>query len=208
MPHTIDFNCNGVDIHIAHASEKFIGKAEFTGWGPGVLACNYGDRNITKERLDEDINRTIKESDLFLNGTSELTDGVYIFGHSHVQWNYKFEQKEVYLINPGSCGLPLDAVNDSVPYTILEISEAGNVKVDKRRIAFNKAKYVEELRKSNQYKEAYVWSEVIIKELMTAKEHLTFFLEYVEEYAKEIGDSQRPYTVETWEQAYRKWKKS
>ena len=34
---------------------------------------------------------------------------------------------------------------------------------------------------------------------------MTFFLEFVEQYAQEIGDTRWPFSVETWENAYEIW---
>lgn len=42
---------------------------------------------------------------------------------------------------------------------------------------------------------------------MTKSDLKTFFLQFVEEYAQKIGDSQRLFSVPTWEQAYAAWDK-
>ncbi len=34
---------------------------------------------------------------------------------------------------------------------------------------------------------------------------MRFFLNYVENYAGEIGDTKRPYSVSTWEKAFELW---
>lgn len=101
----------------------------------------------------------------------------------------------------------MDAIKNSLPYTILTITEDGDVSVEEIRVPFTMADYVEEIRKTTQYAEAHVWSEVIFKELLTAREHLTFFLQFADQYALEIGDEKRPFTVETWEKAYDEWSK-
>lgn len=66
-------------------------------------------------------------------------------------------------------------------------------------------KYVENIKQTSQYTEACVWTKVIIKELLNAREHLVFFLKFAEEYANMIGDNIRPFTVDTWERAYAEW---
>ena len=73
------------------------------------------------------------------------------------------------------------------------------------RIPFDKQQYTDQLKTTSQFTEANVWSRVILRELMTAREHLTFFLEYAEQFARKINDSRRPYSVETWENAYKAW---
>lgn len=205
LPHTAEIVCNGVQIHIAHSSEQFIGDFEFKKWGPAIIAKEYANKIVTHALLNSEICKSYDGDEEFLTTLSELSEGIYIFGHTHIQWNYKTKDKQLYLINPGSCGLPLDGINDSVPYTVLDISDEGMVRVEERRIPFDKKKYVETLKQTSQYSEARVWSEIIIMEQLTAKEHLTFFLQFVEEYAQKIKDDIRPYNVETWEKAFKEW---
>ena len=78
--------------------------------------------------------------------------------------------KGIYLINPGSCGLPLDGIRDSAPYTVLEITDDGHVIIEEKRIPFDKAEYVSKVKNSAQYQEANVWSQVILREQTTALE--------------------------------------
>ena len=77
--------------------------------------------------------------------------------------------------------------------------------IEEKRVPFDKAAYIRAFRQTDQYREANVWSRVILRELMTAREHLIFFLEYAEQFARKINDSRRPYSVETWESAYKAW---
>ena len=84
----------------------------------------------------------------------------------------------------------------------MEIDDAGRVFIEEKRIPFDKAAYIDKVKKTGQYREANVWTNVIIKELITAREHMYFFLKFVEQYAKDIGDDRRPYAVDTWEKAY------
>ena len=180
LPRRIDLKINGVDIHIAHMRSEFADEYIETG-------------------LDDlpDMDEAFKDKD----------EGVYIFGHSHIQWSYRLKDKNIVLINPGSCGMPLDLIRNSMPYTVLEISDEGEISVDQRRVPFDVEAYIEDLKKTTQYTDANVWSKVIIKELRYAKEHIAYFLPFVEKYAQEIGDDRRPFAVETWERAYEIWNK-
>ena len=205
LPQTAQCEANGVKIHLAHASDAFIGEYEFIKFGPAILAEKYVNAEVTQEKLQRDIQVILDEDPAFLEKVNALEEGVYIFGHSHVQWSYKAREKRILLINPGSCGLPLDAVADSIPYSILTISEDGETTLEEVRIPFDKKLYIEELKKTTQYTEANVWSKVIFRELLTAREHLTFFLQFANKYADEIGDPVRPFSVKTWEAAYEAW---
>ena len=205
-PHSIDIENNGVNIHIAHQLDHHIDECEFRLFGPAILTERYKDVDVTPEYLKVDITGLFEKDEQFQKQVNELNDGIYIFGHSHVQWSYKVPGKNVWLVNPGSCGLPLDGIVNTVPYTIITISEDGEVSVEQKRIPFNMRKYSESIKQTTQYTEAPVWSKIIIKELTTAREHLTFFLRYVNKYAERIGDDVRPFSVDTWETAYEEWK--
>ena len=205
LPHTIDYVCNGVSIHVAHASDAFLGECEFGKFGPALLAKQYAEVEVTPEMLHDDIHKLLDNDPEVQNKLKNMPEGVYIFGHSHVQWSYQAKDKNVWLVNPGSCGLPLDCIRGSVPYDILSITDAGEVQLEEVRVTFSKEAYVEQLKQTTQFTQARVWTEVIFRELLTAQEHLTFFLQFAEQYAQKIGDTRRPYCVETWEAAYESW---
>lgn len=206
LPHKIDFNCNGVDIHIAHSKNEFIKESRLEEKiRPSVLAMEFGEKTVTTESLKEYIDTAVKNCPNLNEVMQGLDPGIYIFGHTHMQWDYEDKDRNIFLVNPGSCGLPLDGVTGTVPYSILDISEDGKVTVEKRRIPFDTEAYIEALKQTTQYLQANVWSKVIIKELRSAKEHLTFFLHFANKYAEEINDTRRPLAADTWEKAFELW---
>ena len=205
LPHTLEFTCNGIRIHVSHASADWMGSCESGMCGPAVLANRYAQTAVTPELLSCDI-RSLWDQDAGFQGRlSGLEEGIYLFGHTHVQWSYKAPNRNTWLINPGSCGLPLDGIMNTVPYTVIDISENGTVKINEIRIPFDKQQYAELLKTTAQFAQANIWSRVILRELLTAREHMTFFLQHAEQYARQIGDSRRPYTLDTWEKAYADW---
>ena len=109
------------------------------------------------------------------------------------------------MLNPGSCGLPLDCIKEGVPYTILNISENNAIVVEEKRVPFPMEEYIEALRQSDQFTEANVWSKVVMMELRTKRESISRFLRFAEKYAVEIGDEERPFSISTWERAYKAW---
>lgn len=205
LPHTLDFRVNGVNIHLAHKSSAWTGGSEFRLIGPHVLAARYEGKDIPLEALRRDIHDLFARDPEFQTALSGLEEGVYLFGHSHVQWSWQDACRKVYLVNPGSCGLPLDLDRHTVPYTVLSVAEDGNVSIEEVRIPFDKQKYTEHLTTTEQYKKANVWTKVITKELLKSREHMCFFLGFAEQYAQRIGDPRRPYAVKTWEAAYEAW---
>lgn len=208
LPTRLSLLIGDVTLQIAHSSEEFIGDAEGRIFGPAKVAKRYQDRLITSETFGGDIRKCLVEDAAFRNAWEVLADGVYIFGHTHLQWSYQSKDGRKVLLNPGSCGLPLDCVEGGMPYTLLDISDMGDITVEERRVPFDRKAYLECFRESDQFAKANVWSKVILKELKTAREHLTFFLQNVEKYAVEIGDNQRPFSVPTWEQGFARWQES
>ena len=99
--------------------------------------------------------------------------------------------------------MPLDYPG-SAPYTIVETGE-NKIDVQELRIEYDMKSTIENFRKSDLYKNARVWSEIIIKELSTGREYVKFFLDFANEYANKINDPIRPYTLKTWEEAYKLW---
>lgn len=207
MPNTLELSFNDVNLHVAHSSAKFIDDCEYKEWSTSIVAQRYANRIVTSDSFRSDIHNYFEGNDRFQQIFSELEQGVYIFGHSHIQWSYKSKDGNTILINPGSCGLPLDGVIGSIPYTILDVSDAGNIIVEEKRIPFDMEAYIDCLMKSDQFVEANVWSKIIIQELRTEREHLFFFLRFVEKYADKIDDKRRPFMLDTWEKAYELWLK-
>lgn len=208
LPMQIKLTYNDVSLHISHSSANFIADGEHKEWRTSRVAERYKDKFISQETFKKDIHNHFKNDKHFNEIFKALEDGIYIFGHSHIQWNYQSDNGKKVLINPGSCGLPLDCIETGVPYTILDISDMKNVIVEERRVPFDKNTYLDCFIKSEQFVKANVWSKIIEMELKTNREHLTFFLKYVEDYAVKIGDNQRPFSVPTWEKAFELWQKS
>jgi len=207
LPTCLDIVLEDMPIHIAHSSESFINKCECKEWGTAKVAVRYGEEKVTKERFSREMRSYLDSDTEFQQIVNDMSEGIYIFGHTHIQWSYKSKDGKKVFINPGSCGLPLDCVQEGVPYTVLDLNSKENWQMEEVRVPFNMKFHIEELKRSKQFAEARVWSNVITKELQACREHLTFFLEFVEAYATKVGDNRRPYAVETWEKAYEAWEK-
>lgn len=205
LPHSLEFTCNGIPIHLSHASADWIGDWESKTCGSVILAGKYMHAGVTPELLSKDIRGLCDQDACFQDRLSKLEEGIYLFGHTHVQWSYKVHGRNTWLINPGSCGLPLDGILNTVPYTMIDIAENGTVKIEEIRLPFDKQQYAELMKTTTQFAEANIWSRVILRELLTSRENMAFFLQHAEQYARKIGDSIRPYTLDTWEKAYADW---
>lgn len=205
LPGRIDTVLNGVPVHMAHSSAEFLGDCAHHQWDAASLALHCGESFISSAQRKEKIHRYLSSNEAFQRFLAALPDGVYLFGHSHVQWSYLTPDGKKLLMNPGSCGLPLDCTLEGAPYTILDLSEPGHIGVEEIRLPVSLEKQIQTIRESDQYIHAQVWSEVIIKELKKCREQIVFFLQFVESYANQISDPVRPYSVKTWEAAFRLW---
>ena len=204
LPRALDFTCNGVRVKMAHSSMDFLGTHPFYTWN-SVTVAERLKAGMDPETIRADMAAERERDPAFREAVSKLEKGVYLFGHSHLQGSFLDREAGVYLINPGSCGLPLDGFRDSVPYTVLEITDSGQVNIEEKRIPFDKAACIREVLQTGQFREAPVWTRVITRELEKSREHIYYFLAFTERYAREIGDERRPYALDTWEKAYEIW---
>lgn len=201
LPEKLAVSDGGVGINIAHSPVEFIGEGILKEFSSERIAEKYGI-SFSREALLNDISEFLT-NDADINGRlSNLSDGIYIFGHHHVQWNFRSGNK--LFINPGSCGLPLDGIKDA-PYSVLEITNNG-WNLEERRVRYDVDALADDLKKSELYAEANIWSEIILRELMTSFEHVRVFLTYAEIYANKKNDKIRPFTRETWAEAYNEWR--
>jgi len=205
LPMQIDLQCESVDIHMAHSSEMFIGKSETREFSTSGVALRYADRYVTHEEFLGDIQQELLENNELQKLLDILPVGVYIFGHTHIQWHMQVGKH--LFINPGSCGLPLDCKEFGAPYTLLTV-ENGAASIEERRIKYDVHALIERVKSTEQYEKAPVWSEVIFKEWLTGREKISFFLQYVEDFARRIGDERRPFAHDTWQAAYEEWGKT
>ena len=204
LPNRMDLHCQGWEVHMCHSSEEFIGKAETGHYNVTWLRERFPQERVHREDLLREIRQGLMSNGDFMETLRELPGGIYIFGHTHIQWHMQLENH--IFINPGSCGLPLDGGECGAPYTLLTI-EDGRVEVEERRVAYDVHELIARVKTSDQYTKARVWSEVIFREWLTVKDKMLLFLRFVEQYARGIGDTRRPFAKDTWEAAYEEWRK-
>lgn len=189
-------------IYLAHMPEMFFGRAFpeiLTGASNLPTVTNYPYNNH-KDYLRY-ANKILKNDSLFRKNLNSLPQGIYLFGHYHTQWFAEIDGKV--LINPGSCGLPMD--NDiRASYTILDCSGL-KCKVEERRVTYDIELTIDSLKNSGLYKAAEIWSKINIMHLKTGKQYITDFLLFVESMSKEAGEETRPYSNDFWNLSAEKW---
>ncbi|MBQ2929906.1 MAG: metallophosphoesterase family protein [Clostridia bacterium] len=201
LPEELTFACEGVNIRMAHSSQVFVGKSLHEKFRTSVLPGFFPDGPASREELQADFCR-LWEKDSFREYIHALPRGVYVFGHNHIQSWADFDGR--ILVNPGSCGLPLDCGEFGAVYSLLTI-ENGRVSVEERRIPYDAEELIMQAKSTGQYAAARVWTEIIFSEWRTVREKVYQFLHHCERYANEIGDARRPFAKSTWEAAYAEW---
>lgn len=198
LPKEIQFYDNNCALFISHSSQDLFGLSLIDEISGLVLAKSEQSTEAflhykTKSILcDEPLKRRL----------SSLTDGIYIFGHTHIQWHLSIGSKV--LVNPGACGLPVDH-NPKAPCSIVECSP-DNVVVEEIRVDYDINNMINSIRKTDLYKQAQVFIEIMIESLSISREVLSFFLQFAEDYATKINDPRRPFMKDTWEEAYKLWR--
>lgn len=198
MPERLECEACGVRVHMAHSSEAFIGSAETGSFSTAKLPVRYGDRPVPRGELLQDIRTALAGDERIV----ALSPGVYIFGHTHSQWHARFG--DVLLVNPGSCGLPLDCGEGGAAYSLLTL-ENGRADVEERRVPCDVEAVIAHAKTTPMYASAHIWCEVIFREWRMRRENTMYFLRYAEMYAQRIGDSRRPFAKDTWEAAFSAW---
>lgn len=201
LPEELTFTYEGVDIRMAHSSQVFVGKSLHEKFRTSVLPGFFPDGPASREELQADF-RLLWEKDSFREYIHALPRGVYVFGHNHIQSWADFDGR--ILVNPGSCGLPLDCGEFGAVYSLLTI-EDGRVSVEERRIPYDAEELITQAKSTGQYAAARVWTEIIFSEWRTVREKVYQFLHHCERYAYQIGDARRPFAKSTWEAAYAEW---
>lgn len=203
LPHLIETELAGVKLRMSHSSGEFIADSEHREYGSRRVSEKYPVGPVPRERFLADVQGTLLQDPTFLQRVQAQEEGVTLFGHSHVQWHLEVEGR--LFLNPGSCGMPLDIGNPGeAPYTLLELKEGG-WRVEERRVPYDLNQLLERFDTTGLSKKAPVWSALTKAVLQTGREQISPFLYFTKDYAEKKGDPIRPYTVETWEEAYQAW---
>lgn len=202
LPKELNIQDFSASIRAFHCSKTYFNGTKVEEFTNNNYSKNYHKKAFTREEYINTINNTLSNDDNLKQVLTKIPDGIYTFGHTHVQWHMQIENK--LLINPGSCGLPLDCF-PGASYTIIDISN-NNWQVLERRVQYDLEKAIDNLLKSELYQKSKVMSSIVIDQLRTGLSQIHAFFEFINNYANEINDTIRPYSQETWNNAYEIWK--
>lgn len=191
LPTEKTLTLEGHRVVLQHASLSLFGSAEDYPLGPlRELTCSvYAP--LAKEGAFESLPyseylaQRWQSHPSYKQWLSQTPPGVYLFGHSHVQWHVALDGR--LLINAGSCGHPLD-LDPRAPYTIITLSP-GKWQVEERRVAYDRQPVLKETYESSLYQAAPVWVELAAQEFQTATPCLRRFFTLAGQIAKETGEN-------------------
>lgn len=201
LPNELIVQAPSTSIRAFHSSNTYFNGTKTEEFTNNNYSKNYRRKPFTREEYISLLNNTLRNDDNLKEVLTRIPDGIYTFGHTHVQWHLQIENK--LLINPGSCGLPLDC-SPGAPYTIVDISK-DNWHVLERRVEYNIENAIDILLNSELYQKAKVMSSIVVEELRTGLSQIHAFFQFINTYAKEINDTTYPYSKETWTKAYEIW---
>lgn len=125
---------------------------------------------------------------------------VIVFGHTHLQWHGWCG--DTLVLNPGSCGLPLDGDN-SAAYTLLTDTSAG-IQVEERHVVYDVEAVIHDAKQSEVYRKGKVWVELVFAAMRSGFDTFAPFMSLAERLANERGQSGIPYSNDVWSLAFDK----
>ena len=189
-------------MHLFHAS-GFLFKSTNIDL---LSSSNYAEKMIQKKFSHEEylyyVQRILSSDNKIVEILDGLDTNIVIFGHTHIQWHAEINKKII--INPGSCGLPLD-YDKRAAYTILEFDDS-YINIFERRVPYNFSDSICYTMNSKLYLNANAWCDIIFDQLNLAKDEITFFFRHVESTAKKKKNYSRPYSNVVWNEAANTWK--
>jgi len=201
LPETMKISHDGTDIHIAHHMDLFY-------YSPAVEFFHTLEfqKKMKQARMSYDEYLACGREALLacpaaLADINALPNGVYLFGHNHVQFYMEYEGK--LFINPGSCGMAADW-DATAAYMILECTN-GICTVRARRVKYDLNTVADELINSGFHAYAPVWSDLIKMQLQTGKEYFGTFVTHVIETGARLGHTTYPVSSKVWEIAVKTW---
>ena len=184
---------HGGRVYVTHYIKELIGDKKKT-------ECSSAMFRKEMEREPFSHADFLKSADCFLKEEhsievlGKINAEVIVFGHSHLQWHGYCGDKLI--INPGSCGQPLD-FNTDAAYTILEDSESG-FSVTEKRVSYDIEETISYSKDSEICKAGRVWCELVFKAIRTGRDVFSSFFEIAYEVAAQRDENDRLFSNEIW----------
>jgi predicted phosphodiesterase len=184
--------CHGLTIFAAHYLE----------WFEPIQKHSSGSANFHRRMLKEPFTheRYLSDFSEYINSEPNkrnieaLSADVVLYGHNHLQAHGY--SGGTLVINPGSCGFPLD-FNTDPAYTILEITQNGLI-VHERRVPYDFEGVITQALESEMYADGRIWMDLCFMAMREGRDYFGFFFETAREIAAEKGEAGKFFSNATW----------
>lgn len=187
------------NVYVTHYIKGIFGEQKKTNCSSSRFKKHMKEKHFSHEQFLDYMSNNVLKDKRVSKVISEFDASVIIFGHSHLQWHGYCNDKLI--INPGSCGQPLD-LNIMASYSILEDTEVG-LSVKERRVCYDIEQTINFVKLSEFYKKGHIWSELVFLAMRTGEDCFADFFELVESIAKNRNESGDFFSNDTWNHAGR-----
>ncbi|MCL2517661.1 MAG: metallophosphoesterase family protein [Oscillospiraceae bacterium] len=159
--------------------------------------CNsykYHKKMYTKEQYSVEFNECIN-SDEIKSQIDQIDAKIIVFGHNHLQ-SYGYCGDKL-IINPGSCGQPLD-FNTAAPYTIVDTDDYS---VTEKRVTYDIESVIEYAKNSAMYEKGKIWVDLVFLALKTGKDYFGILFEIAHQIKLSKNETGVFFSNETWAEA-------
>lgn len=184
-------------VYVTHYIKDIFGEQKKTDCSSSRFKRCMKEKPFSHSQFLDYINTNILKNEKTSNILSEIDASVIVFGHSHLQWYGYCEDKLI--INPGSCGQPLD-LNVMAPYSILEDTESC-LKVEEKRVSYDLVQTINFSKSSEICKKGRVWSELVFLAASTGEDVFSDFFKLAESIARNKNEIGNFFSNDTWNYA-------
>ena len=128
---------------------------------------------------------------------NNINANIIVYAHNHIQCHGYCGDKII--INPGSCGQPLDCVIGA-PYTILEETSDG-FNVIEKRVAYDVEAVIREVKASPFYEIDKISCEAVFMNLRTGRDYLPVLHNIALQISADRNEECNPFSNATWAEA-------
>ncbi|MDR0819323.1 MAG: metallophosphoesterase [Oscillospiraceae bacterium] len=185
---------SGEKIRLFHNFKTLIREPRIEIFRSSLFHAQMGMSRFTIEDANLRYREAVLNRSDAMAEIAELPDGVYLWGHNHLQSKLEIDGK--LLINPGGCGVPLDFAG-AAPYTLIERT-AERWKITQLRVKYDVQATVDALKASQFSKAAPVWVKLAEKSLLGGRDYFAPFRNYAHELGLSRGEPDYPVSNETW----------
>jgi predicted phosphodiesterase len=196
LPDKVSFQIDNLCFNMAHAPHQHFGYGIADSISGRTYRDEVGHYYSNHNEYLKYVKIKLRNDNAFIENLFKLPKGIYLFCHYHTQWYDEIDGR--ILINPGSCGQPLD-YDLSAPYTILDTN--GGLTIIERRVMYDFSVALKALEESDIKKSAAFWHRLLLLMFKNSKEEMVTFLEFVDKYAKDKCYHVSPYSDSFWDEA-------